>query len=102
VKIDELEKLRAALDALDAAAPLEQARALGPLIEDAKAVVGALSRARAAVLAGLTAPGAEYYRRTPALSIDLPLHRSKIDEALAAHRRTARGALVQAEEKGPG
>ncbi len=87
MKIDELERLRAALDDLENASPLEQARALGPLIEQAKTVVGAVSRRRAAVLAGLTAPGAEYYRRTPALSAALPLHRSKIDEALAAHRK---------------
>lgn len=87
MKIDEIEKLRAALDALESASPLEQARALGPLIDDARAVVGAVSRRRAALLADLTAPGADYYRRIPALSAELPLHRSKVDEALAAHRK---------------
>jgi hypothetical protein len=90
VKIDELERLRAALDDLEGASPLDQARALGDLIEDAKRVVSAVSLRRGAVLAKLTAPGADYYRRVPALAADLPLHRSRIDEALAAHRASAR------------
>lgn len=86
MKLDELERLRVALGALEDASPLEQARALGPLIEDAKAVVSAVSRSRAAVLAELTAPGAAYYRKIGQLAAELPLHRSRIDEALAAHR----------------
>lgn len=85
--MDDLDRLRAALSALDDASLLDQARALGPLIEDAKAIVGAVSLRRAAVLAKLTAPGAEYYRRIPALAEELPLHRSRVDEALAAHRK---------------
>lgn len=88
--MDDLDRLRAALDALEDAPLLDQARALGPLIEQAKAVVGAVSLRRAAVLAELTAPGAEYYRRIPDLAEELPLHRSNIDAALAAHRKAQR------------
>ena len=93
MRIDALERLRAALDALDAAPPLDQARKLGLLIEDAKGIVGDVSALLGSVLAGLTAPGAEYYRRIPALSGALPLHRSRIDAALAAHRAARRGAV---------
>lgn len=87
--MEELDCLRAALAALDGASPLDQARALPGIIDDARGLMEALSARRGAVLAGLTAPGAEYYRRVPALAGALGCHRSRIDEALAAHRARA-------------
>jgi hypothetical protein len=84
--MENLDQLSAAVDRLGRMTPLDQARTLPGLIEDAQRVVSALSRVRGAVLAELTAPGAEYYRRIPALAGAIPCHRSRIDEALAAHR----------------
>lgn len=84
MRIDALERLRAALEDLDTAPPLDQVRKLGLLIEDAKGIVGDVSALRGAALAELTAPGGEYYRRIPALSDALSLHRSRIDASLAA------------------
>ena len=90
MKIGELEKLRDALDAIDGLPPLAQASELAHLTEEAKLVVGAVSRQCAAVLAELTAPGAEYYRRIPELAAELGVARGRIDEALAAHRLAKR------------
>jgi hypothetical protein len=70
-----------------AASLLAEARALPGRIDEARKTMQALSLRRGAVLAELTAPGAAYYRRIPALAAELGCHRSTIDEALAAHRR---------------
>lgn len=87
--MDDLDRLRTALAALDDASLLDQARALPGLIDQARGLAEALSARRGAVLAELTAPGAEYYRRIPALAEAIPCHRSRIDEALGARRKAA-------------
>jgi hypothetical protein len=88
--MDDLDRLSADVDRLDRMPLLEQARVLPGLIDQAQGIVSGLSLWRGAVLAGLTAPGAEYHRRIPALAKAIPCHRSRIDEALAAHRQATR------------
>jgi hypothetical protein len=81
--MDDIAKLRAALDDLETMSPLDRARTLHALVEEAPRV---LARSRAAAFGALVAPGAEYYRRIPALAKELGIHRSRVDEAIKAHR----------------
>lgn len=85
--MDDLDRLTAQLNGLEAMPALGQAAALAGLIDQMPA---ALSARRGAVLAALTAQGAAYYRRIPLLAHELKCHRSRIDEALAAHRAATR------------
>ena len=77
------QELAEAIAALPAMEPVERARAAVAL---ARAATSVLAAERGSALAEATAPGGEYYRRIPALAAVLGVHRSKVDDALAAHR----------------
>jgi hypothetical protein len=81
LKMDDLESLRQALNDLETMPLIDQARALPGLM---KQVDRTLSRRRGAVFTALAGPG------KPMTIVDLAktlgIHRSKVDDAIKAHR----------------
>jgi hypothetical protein len=79
--MDDVAKLRAALDDLEAMPLIDQARALPGLV---KLADGVLSRRRGAVFDALAGPGRPM--TIAELARELGIHRSKVDDAIKAHR----------------
>lgn len=85
LKIDDLESLRRALNDLETMTPLDRARTLHALVDEAPRV---LARSRSAAFDALAGPGRPM--TITALAKELRIHRSRVDEAIKAHRETHR------------
>jgi hypothetical protein len=81
--VNDLAALRQALDDLENMPPIDQARAIPGLIDQARET---LARRRGAVFAALAGPGKPM--TITALAKELGIHRSKVDDAIKAYRDT--------------